>query len=103
MSTPTFGALRLLAVISDHVELDAIKDRVIFDRSRVSRALAEGLPVRLARSTHVCVADRVERDHVDRIDLNVDVAYGIYPSDSHPWPLPKPKGDSDVACDYLVA
>jgi hypothetical protein len=98
-----FGALRLLAVTSDHVELDTIKDGVAPDRSRMRRAFAEGLSISLARSTHVCVADRVERDQIDRIDLDVDVAHSIYPSDSHLWPLPKPKGDGDAACDDLVA
>src|SRR4029077_16043548 len=98
-----FGALRPHAVMSDHVELDTIKDRVIADRSRMSRTSAEGLSIRLARSPHVCVADRVERDHIDRIHLNLGVANGIYPSDSHLWPLPKPEGDGDAACYYFVA
>ncbi len=89
--------------MSDHMELDSIEHGVITDRSRMSRASAERLPVTLARSTHVCVADGVERDHIDRIHLNVDVAYGIYAADSHLWPLPQAKGDGDAACADLIA
>lgn len=59
---------------SDHVELDSIKDRVITDGSRMRGTLAERLAIRLTRPTHVSGADRVERDQVERVDLNVSAA-----------------------------
>jgi hypothetical protein len=56
--------------MSDDVELDSIEDRVVTDRSRVRRTFAERLSISLARATHVIVADRVEREQVDRVDLH---------------------------------
>jgi hypothetical protein len=87
----------------DDVELDSIQDRVVVDRSRVSRTLAERLSIKLAGSTHIVGADRVERDQVDRVDLNVNVPDRVHATDAHSWPLPKAKGDGDAACDYLGA
>ena len=89
--------------MSDHMELDSIEHGVITDRSRMSRAFAERLPVTLARSTHVWVADGVERDRIDRIHLNVDVANGIDAPDSHLWPLPQAKGHGEAAGTDLIA
>jgi hypothetical protein len=87
----------------DHVELDSIQDRVVTDGSRMSRTFAEGLSIMFAGLTHVRSGDRVERDQVDRVDLNVGVADRIHATNSHSWPLPKAKGDGDAARDDLVA
>lgn len=86
-----------------HVELDPIEDRVVADRSRMSRPFAERLSIRFTRSTHVCRADRVEGDQVEQVDLNAGAADGIYAADPHLWPLPKAKRDGDLACDHFVA
>lgn len=91
------------AVVLDDVELNSIKDRVITDGSRVSGTFTERLSIRFARSAQVITADRIERDQVDRVDLNVDLSDRIDASNSNLWPLPKAKGDGDAACDYLGA
>lgn len=69
----------------------------------MGRTFAERLSIMFARLTHVLSGDRVERDQVDRVDLNVGVADRIHTTDSHSWPLPQAKGDGDAACDDLVA
>lgn len=89
------------AVVSDHVELDSIQDGVITDGSRMSRTFTERLPISLTRSTDVIRADRVERDQVDRIDLNVAAADLIDATNSNLWPLPESKGDGDAARGYF--
>src|ERR1700688_3535402 len=89
--------------MADHMELDSIADGVMSDRSRMSRTFAERFAVRLARPIHVSIADRVEGHHIDRIDLNLDVAYGIPAADSHLRPLPQAEGDGDSARDDLIS
>lgn len=69
----------------------------------MSRAFAERLSIIFAGLTHIRSGDRVERDQVDRVDLNVGVADRIHTTDSHSWPLPKAKRHGDAACDDLVA
>jgi hypothetical protein len=87
----------------DDVELDSIEDRVVTDGSCMSRTCAERFSIMLAGLTYVRSGDRVERDQVDRVDLNVGVADRIHTTDSHSWPLPKAKRDGDAACEDLVA
>jgi hypothetical protein len=100
------GRERLLTdsetISSDHVELDSIQDRVVTDRPRMRRPFAQRLSIGFARSTHINVTDRVEREQIDRVDLDVNVANWIDATDSHFWPLPQAKRDGDGACDYLV-
>lgn len=69
----------------------------------MSRTFAERLSIMFAGLTHVRSGNGVERDQVDRVDLNVGVAHRIHATDSHPWPLPKAKGGGDAACHDLVA
>ena len=72
------------------------------DRSRMRRTFAKQLSIGFPRLTNVRVADRVEREQIDRVDLNVNVANWIDATNSHFWALPQAKGDGDGACDYLV-
>ena len=85
------------------MELDSIEDGVVVDRSGVSRALTQRLSIRFTRPTEVIRADRVERDQVDRIDLDVGVADGIGATNWNHRSLPEAKGDSDAAGGHLGA
>src|SRR4029077_260907 len=58
------------AAVTDDVEFDSINDGVATDCSRVGGTFAERVAIRFPRSAHVITADCIERDQVDRVDLN---------------------------------
>jgi hypothetical protein len=85
------------------VELDSKEDRVVGDGAGMGGTRAKRLPISFSGSANVCGADRVERNQIDRVDLEVGLAHRIHAADSDHRPLPEAKGHRDAAVDDFVA
>jgi len=70
------------------VELNSIDERVLVDRPGVRGTLAQRLTVGLAGSSHVLRGDRLERDKLDGIDLDLARADPVPAARLDPWLLP---------------
>jgi hypothetical protein len=85
------------------VELDAVDERALVDRAGVRGALAERLPIGLARSSHVLPGDRRERDELDGVDLDLAGPDAVAPALPDARPLPETDRERDVAGQHVVA
>jgi len=85
------------------VELDAINERALVDRSCVRGPLAEGLAVGLAGSSDVFTGHRRERDKLNAVDLDFAGSHAVATALLDPWQLPQPDGERDVSSQDVVA
>ena len=84
------------------MELDSIHERVLVDRPGVGGALAQGLAVGLAGSSHVRPGDRRERDKLDGVDLDLTGTDPVAAALLDPWPLPQSDRERDVSGQDVV-
>jgi hypothetical protein len=85
------------------VKLNPVDERVAVDRPGVRCAAAQGLAVRLARSSDVPIRDRRERDQLDRIDLDLTRTDAVAAALLDPWLLPQSNRERDVSSKDVVA
>src|SRR3954468_8670277 len=79
------------------MQLDAVDEGVLVDRSRVRGAVAQGLAVGLAGQANVPLGDRGERDELDRVHLNQPRTDAVAAALLDLWPLPQPDRQGDIA------
>src|SRR6476620_10517825 len=89
--------------LRNDVELDAVHQRLVVDRSRVRGARPERLEIPFTRSTYVGSCDTRERDHLHRIDFDPYRAGNVLTAYLDLWPLPEPERQRDASRGDSVA
>src|SRR5262249_44189993 len=85
------------------MELHAVEQGVIVDRSGVCRPSPKGFNVRLPRPSKILVRDGRERQQLDLVDLDHHRTAPVDASDLDLWSRPETVGDSDRSVRYSIA
>src|SRR5438477_5774935 len=85
------------------MELHAVEQGVILDRSGVCSASTEGLKIGLAGPSEILVCDRRERQQLDLVDLDHHGTAPVDASDLDLWSRPEAVGDGDGSVCYSIA
>jgi hypothetical protein len=85
------------------MELHAVEQGVIVDRTGVCRASTKGLNVGLARPSKILVGDRRERQQFELVDLDHHGTASVDASDLDLWSRPEAVGEGDDSVRYSIA
>jgi len=85
------------------MELDAVDERVVVNRSRVRGSLTERFAISLSGSADVRARHTGERYELDRVDLDACLPDEILAADLDLGSRPKPERHGDVAARDAVA
>src|SRR6516225_7238847 len=94
---PHEAELFALFASAHHVELDAVHQGVVRDRSGMSGAPAQCLAVGLTGTPHVGGRNGGEGHEVHAVDLYLDTSHPVAPAHLGLAPLPEPERHGDVA------
>jgi hypothetical protein len=97
-AAPAASVLRV-----DGVELDAIHECVVIDRSGVRSALTQRFAVGFPSESHVRSGDRGERDELDGVDLNLAGTNPIVTTRLDARPLPQPDRERDLSRQNVIS
>ena len=102
MTAPIVGMPVVFLLLHD-VELDAVHECVVGDRTGMGSSCTKRLSVTLAGQADVFIADRGEGKQFDGIDLDDDARGAVTPSSLDLRPTPKPDRNGEVARRYGLA
>lgn len=81
----------------DDVEIHAIDQRVLRDRTSVGSPFSKRFPISLTGAAGVVGCDRAKGHQLDRVDLNLHGPNRVPTRDLHLRPLPQPERDRDLS------
>ena len=97
------GSPSRVVLLPHDMELHAIDEGVIVDRSSVCSTSTKSLKVGLSRQREILVCDRRERQQLDVVDLNHHGTAPVHASDLDLWSRPEPVGDCDAPVSYSIS
>jgi hypothetical protein len=97
------GSPVVVVRLARDMELDAVEQGVIVDRTRVCSAATKGLEVVLSGPSKVLVGDRREREQLDVVDLDRHRSAPVDAADLDLRPRPQAVRDSDGSVRHPIA
>jgi hypothetical protein len=92
-----FHSPSLNGTVVDDMEIHAIDQRVLRDRTSMGGPFTKRFSVLLTRASHVVGSDGAEGHQLDRVDLDFRGANRIATRDLHLRPLPQAERDRDLS------